>query len=151
MDDILSKKESGWIMALTLSGGLPFGAAALMAVLQRHVLGLDGTGIAVTYGAVIASFLCGLHWGLVLGGRAQALWLLILSNLLCLLAWCGPLLALTGHARAALGIEVAVFLSLLAVDTALSRRGWLSGKFLRLRVVITSLVVACLIVVALLA
>lgn len=148
MDATLSKMDARWVIALTLSGGLPFMAAALMAVLQRQVLGLDGALIAITYGAVIASFLCGLHWGLVLGGRAQATWLLILSNVLCLLAWAGALLAQSGWPQAALALQTAVFLGLLAVDHILMRRGWLSAAFFRLRVIISCLVVTCLLVVA---
>ncbi|WP_126424227.1 DUF3429 domain-containing protein [Asticcacaulis excentricus] len=151
MDATLSKLNTRWVIALTLAGGLPFMAAALMTALHLRVLGLGGPDIAITYGAVIASFLCGLHWGLVLGGRAQATWLLILSNVLCLLAWAGALLAQSGWPQAALTLQTAVFLSLLAVDHVLMRRGWLSAAFFRLRLVITCLVVACLIGVALLA
>ncbi|WP_298329358.1 DUF3429 domain-containing protein [Asticcacaulis sp.] len=151
MDATLSKLDIRWVIALTLAGGLPFIAAVLMAALGVRLLTLSGPDIAITYGAVIASFLCGLHWGLVLGGRAQATWLLILSNVLCLLAWSGPLLTLSGWPLAALGILIAVFLSLLVVDTVLMRRGSLSAAFFRLRVVITSLVVLCLLGVALLA
>lgn len=148
MDATLSKLDTRWVMALTLAGGLPFITAVLMAALGVHLLTLSGPDIAITYGAVIASFLCGLHWGLVLGGRAQATWLLILSNVLCLLAWAGALLALSGWPKAALTLQTAVFLSLLAVDHVLMRRGWLSAAFFRLRVVITCVVVACLIGVA---
>lgn len=147
--EALTQTDTRWVIALTLTGGLPFMAATVMTAFGMNVLTLSGPDIAITYGAVIGSFLCGLHWGLVLGGRAQAQWLLILSNILCLLAWGGPLLALLGWKQAALGIEIIVFLSLLAVDTQLTRRGALSAAFFRLRVVITSLVVACLALVAL--
>ena len=60
--------------ALSLAGALPFVAAALFAVVVgRESLWFDWTiDVARTYGAVILSFVGGIRWGAALRGRPRA-------------------------------------------------------------------------------
>lgn len=135
--------EAGLAALLTYAGTLPFIACAALAWLDAsaRIAGLapaDTTlasitlaDIAVTYGAVIASFIAGTHWAArVYRPEVSALPTLVMSNVFALLAW----LALLLPQRVwGLVLLIACFAGLLAVDAGLRRGGVLPAWFWPLR------------------
>ena len=76
---------------LGYGGALPFLCGAIAASQEMAVLGLSSAYFLLSYGAVILSFLGGLHWGRVItslnsNGRSDAIWL-IWSVCPSLLGW----------------------------------------------------------------
>lgn len=149
--------SSRLVATLTLSGTLPFLAAAGVAVTVPHlwprVLSFETwTGqiaaAAVVYGAVIASFLCGMHWGLYLAGsKAIRPNLFVESNICALIAWCavglGALSLTASFASLAL-----LFGWLLWTDYRRLGADVLGASFLKVRLTATAIVVSALVVLA---
>jgi hypothetical protein len=125
-------------VGLTAAGGLPF-AGGLLDVLIGNSAWLMTVQI---YGAVIASFVSGIHWGAALFATPRmAPSLLVASNVTALLAWIGAL------AAPGLGFIIlsAVFITLLLIDRLLYRDGILPSWFFRLRFAISAAVAtACI-------
>lgn len=131
--------------ALASAGTLPFlaGAADLL------FLGGAWTASVQVYAAVIASFLCGVHWGAALlsARRVRPAALLLASNALALLAWLAAMLpASTGFVSFAL-----LFAGLAGIDHLLARASVWPDWFWRLRMTITAVVVAACLLIGLLA
>ena len=81
---------------LGYGGALPFLCGAIAASQQIVVLGLTPAHLLLSYGAVILSFLGGLHWGRVItspnaDGRSDSIWF-IWSVCPSLLGWVALLL-----------------------------------------------------------
>ena len=76
---------------LTYAGLLPLVLALVNQFLR--VVPIDSLFWAASYAAVIASFICGIHWAVFLffAGRSP-INLLLTSNLICLSAWAALLL-----------------------------------------------------------
>lgn len=133
---------------LTYSGTLPLIGSVVL--LQFPTLlpmtGLDAALIASTYGAVIISFLCGIHWAayLFFADRCPR-HLLIRSNVVALLAWAS---LLTGNQLTTSLLQILCFLYLLALDSKLRDAGLLAEWFFRLRRNATLIVVLCLLLIA---
>jgi hypothetical protein len=129
---------------LGLAGLLPFAAASLLS-LQPGPAG-DAAGFALlAYGAVILSFLGGIHWGLALAGDGTPDWRALGIGVLPSLAgWAG----LLAGGTAGLLLLTAGFLAVLAVDLGLSRNGRAPAWFARLRTLLTGAVCAALLVSA---
>ncbi len=128
--------------ALTFAGALPF-LAAIAALLVASPLAAAHVWQAVlAYGAVIASFVSGIHWGLfVYRDRALPLNLFISSNLCALAAWA----ALLVPSRAvALVLLIAAFATLFAIDHMLYAAKAHAHWFYKLRAIITLVVIAAL-------
>lgn len=88
---------------------------------------------ALAYGAVIASFVCGVHWGLFMHqSGTMPVNLLVTSNVGALLAWGFLGLGQVWFAGAAFGLAL-VLAGLLALDGLLLRRGVIAPWFWRLR------------------
>jgi len=82
--------------ALGYAGALPFAGGACAVALDVTVAGLDPFRLLLGYGAVILSFLGGLHWGRVAAGVPQpdqpaSLWL-VWSVIPSLLGWAALLM-----------------------------------------------------------
>lgn len=125
-------------LALGLGGLVPFVGLALLVVTGWAArIGMSGDLVRaalLAYGAIIASFLGGIRWGLALreSGRAAALDL-VLSVVPSLVAW--ACLALPRPFDAgALGL---LLLAWGAVDQDLPRRGLAPAWFGRLRVILS--------------
>ncbi len=97
------------------------------------------------YGAVILSFLGGIHWGLALARDAPGLRLLGVGVLPSLVGWAGLLVG----GDAGLLLLTAGFLAVLAVDIGLSRNGAAPAWFARLRTMLTVAVCLCLLLATL--
>lgn len=149
MSQPLRPAEAGLAAVLTYAGTLPFIACAALAWRDAPVLPSwpAPSDIAIAYGAVIASFIAGTHWAArVYRPETSALPTLVMSNVFALLAWVALLLP----ARAwGLGLLIACFAGLLAVDAGLRRSGVLPAWFWPLRRNATLVVCTMLAVTAL--
>jgi hypothetical protein len=129
------------VKALTYAGTLPLLACAILAFVPN--VPIDVNHIALCYGAVIVSFLAGIHWVLYLlsDGRCRRN-LLLTSNLLALAAWTALLIPQQGVALGLLGV---CFLVLLKLDTELTASGYHPKWYNRLRINATMVVILSLV------
>ncbi len=125
-------------------GLVPFLAGALAPWLLPAE-GLPEADFAlVGYGAVILSFLGGVHWGLAAPeGRPRQLGFSVLPSLV---GWLALLVANLYAVGPALWLLAAAFATLLPGDLLAAGRGLAPGWYPRLRLPLTLVVVACLIV-----
>ncbi|MBA4275003.1 MAG: DUF3429 domain-containing protein [Alphaproteobacteria bacterium] len=125
---------------LTYSGTLPLIASVMLLLLP--VTGLDGGYIAVTYSAIILSFLSGIHWAVYLFFAEKCPRnLLLTSNAITLLAWSVLLGVLSWLAVL---LHILCFLYLLMLDSKLYAANLYPDWFYRLRRNATIMVVVCL-------
>ncbi|WP_193335149.1 DUF3429 domain-containing protein [Devosia beringensis] len=88
---------------------------------------------ALGYGAVIASFVCGVHWGQFMSqSETMPVNLLVTSNVGALLAWGFLGLGQVWVSGAALGLAL-LLAGVLALDAIMLRRGVIDPWFWRLR------------------
>lgn len=88
---------------------------------------------ALTYGAVIASFLCGMHWGLFMQlHKPISINLLLTSNAGALAAWAMLLVSLWSPALAFVGLAM-VLAVLLFIDRKLLSQGVIEPWFWTIR------------------
>ena len=131
---------------LTYAGTLPLIGCALVAW-TRSPPGVDTAVISIAYGAVIASFISGIHWAASLFFSARCGSLpLIVSNVIALLAWISLLL---GNPLWGCLLLALCFVSLLMLDHRLHAQAVLPTWFYRLRRNATVIVVSMLLLVAL--
>jgi hypothetical protein len=126
-------------LALMSFGALPFIAAAVLALSNAgDVRGFQADQIAVAYGAVILSFLGGIRWGdAVSQGRAATLFVSVLPSL-------AGFFALLINTHNGTKILIAGFAGQ-AIWDALAP-GTLPGWFVKLRIVISAIVIVCLMI-----
>ena len=111
-------KKALLAQCLTYAGVLPFLGAAIMPAVKSNFLGLNYDSVILTYGAVIASFVAGIHWGIYLFKDAP-LNLFIHSNVVALLAWCAVMVAHPANTV----ILLICFLYLIVIDRQLWKAG----------------------------
>lgn len=129
-----------WAKGLTLLGAIPFVAAVLAQI--AGMAHYHTAYLSLTYGAVIISFLSGIHWGLyITHAKAKRINLLVSSNILALLAWLSLLLLVPVTQYL---IQITCFISLLLIDRQLAADGAIEAWFYQLRLQISSLVIICL-------
>ena len=132
-------KKALLAQCLTYAGVLPFLGAAIMPAVKSNFLGLNYDSVILTYGAVIASFVAGIHWGIYLFKDAP-LNLFILSNVVALLAWCAVMVAHPANTV----ILLICFLYLIVIDRQLWKAGVIEKWYLRTRLIATTLVLFAL-------
>lgn len=141
-------------LLLALAGAIPFawGALTLLwtdaAALGSHLLGprFVGPYVQLFYGSVILSFMSGVLWGFATRaeGRVEATGY-ALSVLPALWAF-----FFTGGGPTSAAVNLAFgFVGLLGLDWLFWRQGLAPAWWMRLRVPLTAVVVACLVVTAL--
>jgi hypothetical protein len=139
-DDSKVPRSAGWLGGLGaipfvgLAGALPFlgGAPQLFAA---HAL--------AAYGAVILSFLGGIHWGLAIACRDRAIGgRLLLSVMPSLAGWAALLLP----ERPGLGLLAASVAAMLGVDIRATNQSWTPRWYPKLRIPLTCVVVCALVV-----
>jgi hypothetical protein len=128
-------------------GSLPFLACALLALAGLGWLDARGGPLAVgnLYALLILAFMAGTHWGQGLGSAAAAgswLW----SNAAALAAFFAALL-LPAPAQAL--CHAGLFAALLACDHRQRREGRIDAAYWATRWWVSTLVIACLVVLAL--
>ncbi len=130
--------------ALTLAGALPFwGAVAFIIFIPGNRLEPFIWLAVLLYGAVIASFVSGMHWGLYLYSSAPMPLNLLLTSNVCALGVWGVML-LPGLVPQFAGLAV-VFGVLFLIDHLLWRAGVHQRWFYRLRAAITAIVIAAIV------
>lgn len=135
----------GLAQGLVYAGSLPFLACALLAWTGpiAGLPSLDPVALAIGYGAVIASFIAGIHWAVHLfAGARCGDNLLVASNVVALIAWGALLIGGAGG----LALLIACFVVLFAIDHRLHRRGLWPVWFFRLRRNITAIATCALLV-----
>ncbi len=133
---------------LGLGGLIPFIACGVIAVTGGHDASLRGTMALLAYGAVILSFLGAVHWGLALaepgaGNRAR----LAGGVVPALVGWLALLVVMFGLIELALVMLIVGFAGTMMVEAAAGRRGRLPIGYVRLRWVLTTVVVLVLVCV----
>ena len=123
---------AGWAQRLGYAGLLPFVLLAMVTWVtepgHRGVAVLALTG----YGAVIASFLGAIHWGLVMRDASkQSLWMAVCASGLASVAGLTMALAVAGGVRAGRWVEMAAMLPMAASGLVLG-----TGLFLVIRPVV---------------
>lgn len=133
----MKSSNSKMAFVLMASGALPFISLAGLALLDAgDVRGYQIDQIATAYGAVILSFLGGIRWGeAVVRGHSSTLFLSVLPSLagfsaLLIDSFNGTIILMTGFAAQAIWDFMAP--------------GSLPIWFIRLRVLISTVVIACL-------
>ena len=129
---------------LTCFGGVPFAVCAVLSVYPAVDIGVDWRVALLAYGAVILSFLGGIHWGLALTGNAMTpggrRHVLIASAAPSLTAWIALLLPVgwgTAVCAAALGLTW-------SLDRYYARQGFIDEWFAGLRTRISLIAIGCL-------
>ena len=124
---------------LTYAGTLPFLGSVILPYIYPDFLNLDFDHVVLTYGAVIASFIAGIHWGIYLF-KDPHVNLFIHSNIAALLAWFAVLTAIPGSP----GILFICFFYLLFIDKQLSNAGVIEDWYMRMRIVASIIVLLAL-------
>ena len=129
---------------LTYSGTLPLIGCVIARLLP--VAGVDSTAISTAYGAIILSFLCGIHWAVyVFFAEKCPRNLLFTSNVVALLAWSA--LLMSNHTTASVLLAMC-FIYMLLLDVKLRDACVLPAWYSTLRRNATFIVVACLALLA---
>jgi hypothetical protein len=137
---MMGQKQIKLAKILTYSGTLPFIIAIL--ILQFSEPNLNIKNAAIAYGAIIISFLSGIHWAAYLFFPDKcSINLLISSNILALIAW---LSVIINCQPKNIILQILCFLSLLALDLNLRKASILPPWFFKLRCNATMIVVLCL-------
>jgi hypothetical protein len=136
--------SAAWLGAL---GFIPFAALAATLPFAAGDLKSDLTYALLAYGAIILSFLGGVHWGLAIGSTAPAAAAalkgrLLLSVIPSLVAWA----ALVVPARSGLFTLAAAIALMLVVDIRATRAGAAPAWYPRLRIPLSCAVAASLLV-----
>ena len=129
---------------ITYARTLPFLGAAIIPKFDPNFAGLPYDHIMLTYGAIIASFIAGIHWGIYLFKESRQN-LFIHSNIAALLAW----FAVVANIPGSLGILFICFFYLLFIDKQLSNEGVIEAWYMRMRYIATFIVMLALCVHAL--
>ncbi|GAB5428970.1 MAG: hypothetical protein Devi2KO_24290 [Devosia indica] len=116
----MTEDQSRLVRYLAYAGVLP---PWLCLALHLTVAPALAAFASISYGAVIASFVCGMHWGIYMRPTAQVpVNLLLTSNAGGLAAWAMVLVSVWSVAFAGLGLALVLAL-LLVID----RRLWTAG------------------------
>jgi hypothetical protein len=126
-------------LTLGIAGLVPFVGLAGIIVLNRHLPAADAWRALTLYGAVILSFMGGVHWGAALATGAASRFLA--SVVPALAAWFATAFLPPRPATAALAIGFAL---LLLFDLAEVRRGHLPAWYAPLRRGLTGVVILSL-------
>ena len=132
------------------AGALPFIAGVVLEAAGEPALAAWALQALRAYGAVILSFMAGIHWGLAMadsgtGPGQGATWARLgLSVTPALVGW----LALLVPQAPGLVLLAVSFAALLAIDLVSVRRGMAPAWYPRLRWPLTGIVVICLLLAA---
>lgn len=124
---------------LTYAGAIPF---YVLSVLATGIWGDPERALTLllSYGAIIVSFIAGIHWGAYLF-KGAPLNLFIHSNIFALIAWGA---VWTGGIEG-IGLLVICLVYLLFIDYVLSKANVIEAWYFRLRKNITALVLGAMV------
>ena len=144
--DALTDRVPRMAMVLGAAGALPFLALSIVSPFIDADLREQTTVALAAYGAVILSFLGGIHWGLAIDGipsrseEGRLFRRLGCSVVPALIGWIAFLIPPTFS----LSILAVAFIAVLYFDVTASRKGEAPDWYLRLRVPLTIIVVLSL-------
>ena len=132
---------------LMVAGLIPFLFGTIAVVIDLEGWGpIDSLPLALAlYALAIASFMCGIHWGIA-QTRSDQSKLLVHSNVMVVLLW--VLLIVFGDSTLFYAVLVLVFLKQYLVDRQLVAEGVLNEKYLSDRLVVTCCVCILMSIVA---
>lgn len=133
--------------SFVMAGALPFiaAAAAIIGGIDSFGPVTSVTASIVAYGLAIASFVAGTHWAIYLQFKAWAPTnLFVSSNAAVLVPW---LTFVLGTANDTLVALVLTFVFLVFVDWRLHRSHLIESSYFRLRLAVTAVVCASLLLV----
>jgi Protein of unknown function (DUF3429) len=138
---------------LGVAGLIPFIGCGIAALGVDEASAQQMLWALIAYGAVVLSFLGGVHWGFALepqggeqSGRTER-WRLLFGALPALVGWVALLIPLALPSWIGLVILIAGFLGTALVESQAARRGLLQPRYMLLRWGLTVVVVAMLITV----
>jgi hypothetical protein len=148
-------------IVLGVAGLIPFVVCGLGAVGYDAAWAARNMAALIAYGAVILSFLGGVHWGFALGGAAPVATVptggrlvtaerarLVLGVVPSLVGWLALLLMMLSLEWAALAVLIAGFIATVVVEHQASRRGLVpQAGYIWLRWGLSVVVVAMLVTV----
>jgi hypothetical protein len=135
------------VRQLTYAGVIPFLLCTLVLGLNIQLPVPESVfeTVLMSYTLAIVSFLCGAQWGLALVVPEKTPFnLFVLSNALTLIVWACFLMSCAGLFYLCSAL---VFAVLLWVDARLFQRSVISRAYYQIRRQITTIVVACLLIV----
>ncbi len=138
---VMNENNKRLIKILAYAGLLPFVISIIFSFSNYDPFFLTNSLLIHIYGAIIVSFLAGIHWGIFLL-KYTSYNLLIHSNIIAVLSWFSFFL---DHS---IGIFLLIFsfLYLLYIDHILYRKGILEHYYLVIRVNVSFLVISSLII-----
>lgn len=129
---------------LGYAGLVPFIALAGISAFGPHNWHAQALSALVAYGALILSFLGGITWGMAVRESQADQRLYLLSMVPFFMAWASVLLPIW----AGVWLLVVAFLVALVNDHMVSRLSSAPAWFFTMRIILTGVVVACLILAA---
>lgn len=145
MNRMMDEKHKKLATLLTYAGTLPFLAGIIVQIIGVDLGGLNIGHLVIAYGAVIVSFIAGIHWGIYMF-RDSPLNLLIHSNMVALTAW----ITLYFMSLASFLILILCLVYLAVLDIKLKQADVLEGWFIKIRLKASGIVIVCLIINSLL-
>ncbi len=133
------KNKSLTAKILTYAGTLPFLFAGIGQFFIDDIFGIDLVTIATAYGAIIVSFVAGIHWGVFLF-KDSPMNLFIHSNVIALLSWSSLLVP----AIAGFFILAASFVYLILIDLTLKKKEIIEPWFFQIRLQATLIAIVTL-------
>lgn len=136
---------ASWLAYL---GAIPFVIGAFLIFLgyERVLFINDVVRVVNSYGLIIVVFMAGIHWGNYLSdNRCNSINLLLLSNIITLFSWFSFLFM---PAKLSVIVYCLAFSCLLYLDSKLLSLNVISVTYFKLRLVITSIVIASLLLVS---
>lgn len=129
---------------LAYCGAIPFIVFALLHLADIQQIKHLGTTtqLTISYGLLIVSFMCGIHWGIQLQ-RSIKTNLFIISNVLTLSCW---FIYLMGPVFIIIITYILCFSALLYIDHQLKSSSMISGEYFKMRTIVTSIVIISLLV-----
>lgn len=128
---------------LTYLGSLPFlllTACGLFGV--NDLLAINISRILVAYGAIILSFVSGIHFAYGMLQSKKYSMFLVVSNVIALLTWVSLLI----DVKLAVTVMIVGYICNLAIDWMAYQNGIIEQWFFNLRCAISAIVILCLIV-----
>ncbi len=126
-------------VALGVAGLVPFIIVGLVAIDSDPTHGQAAVLGLLSYGAVVLSFLGGVHWGFVLEGEREAgeRHRLVLGVLPALVGWAAVVVGLLAYPVVGLGILIAGFLATAVMETRAHRLELVPRGYLVMRWALT--------------
>ena len=126
---------------LVYCGIIPFLVCAFLGIYQDTIFEINLKRALLQYGAVIASFIAGTHWGMFLSKKLE-INLFLHSNFSALIAWISIMVSEPINHY----LLIAVFIYLLIIDKKILNAGFIENWYFSIRVNASIIVVLSLLI-----